>query len=104
MWTQKHGTIWPLNKTSETENSGLNRYDPHRPMCLNTRSKRSGTIRRCGLVRVDVTSLEEIRNVTVEVNFEVPYAHVMPSVAYSLLLLSVDQDIKLSSSFSIMSA
>ena len=55
-------------------------------------------------MREGVTLLEEIRNVTVEVNFEVPYAHVMPSVAYSLLLLSVDHDIKLSSSFSIMSA
>ena len=31
-----------------------------------------------------------------EVGFEVSYAQAMPSVAHSLLLLSVDQDVKLS--------
>jgi hypothetical protein len=35
----------------------LNRYNPHRLMCLNAWPIGSGNVSRCGLVSVDVTSL-----------------------------------------------
>lgn len=38
----------------------LNRYDPHRHMCLNAWLLWSGTIRWCSLVGVDVFLLEEL--------------------------------------------
>ena len=37
----------------------LNRYDPHRCMCLSAWPIKSGSIRRCGLVGVGVVLLEE---------------------------------------------
>ena len=41
------------------EGGGLNGYGPHRLICLNAWPIRSGTIRRCGLVGVDV-ALEKL--------------------------------------------
>lgn len=37
----------------------LNKYGPHRIICLNSWPVGSGTIRRIGLVGVDLTLLEE---------------------------------------------
>ena len=54
----------------------------------------SGTIRRYGLVGVDVALLEELCHCGA--GFEFSYTQAMPSVAYILSLLSVDQDIELS--------
>lgn len=42
----------------------LNRYDPHRHMCLNAWPMGTGTIRCCSLVGVDVFLLEEVCHCT----------------------------------------
>lgn len=38
----------------------LNRFGPHRIMCLNVWPKMNGNIRRCGLVRIDVALAEDV--------------------------------------------
>ena len=40
----------PFRKRDVGKCGGLNRYDPHRLMCLNAWPVGSDTIRRCGLV------------------------------------------------------
>ena len=67
---------------------GLNRYGPHRLMCLNAWPIGSGTNRRCGLVGESVL-------LCVGAGFEVSYAQAIPSVAHSLPLMSEDQDVEL---------
>jgi hypothetical protein len=44
------------------EYGGLNRCGPHRLMCLNAWPIWSVTLRRCGLVGVDMTLLEEVHH------------------------------------------
>ena len=39
---------------------GLNRYSPHGLICLNVWPIGDGTVRGCGLIEVDVASLEEV--------------------------------------------
>ena len=50
---------------------GLNRYGPHRLMCVNAWPVGSGTIRRCGIAGVSVALLRT--SVTVGVGLEVFY-------------------------------
>lgn len=64
---------------------GGNRYAPHRLMCLNTWPMGNGTIRRNGLVGVDVLCWRKC--VTMGVGFEVSKAQATPSVEHSLLVL-----------------
>jgi hypothetical protein len=54
----------------------LNRYGPHKVMCLTVWPIGCGTIRRCGLVG----------GVSVGAGFDVSYAQATPSVAHSLLI------------------
>lgn len=56
----------------------------------------SGIIRRSGFVGVGVWPCWR-KCITVEVDFEASYAHVMPSVEHGLRLLSADQEIMESS-------
>jgi hypothetical protein len=65
---------------------GLNRYGPHRPMCLDAWLMRNGTIRRCGLVG---------GSVTVEVGFLL-CSNFNKCGRQLFLLLPTDQDVELS--------
>ena len=54
--------IWLSKKVIESDRvcSGLNRFGPHRLMCLNMLDPGSGTIRKYGLFGVGVVLLEEV--------------------------------------------
>ena len=73
---------------------GLNRNGPNRLMCLTAWPIGSGTIRRCGLVGVGVTLLQEVCHCGGGL-WGLTYTQAMPSVVHSLLLPAV-QDVELS--------
>ena len=74
--------------------NGLNRFGPHKLMCLKAWPTESDTIRRCGLVEVDVALWEEVCHWGWSLGFQGPSG---PSV--SLLLPSADPDVKPSVTF-----
>ena len=49
-----------IDKEGDTHCGGLNRYGPHRLVCLIAWPIGSGTIRRCGLIRVGVALFKEV--------------------------------------------
>ena len=57
--------IWLSKKVIESDRvcSGLNRFGPHRLMCLNMLDPGSGTIRKYGLVGIGVALLEKVFHV-----------------------------------------
>ena len=74
----------PFRKRDVGKCGGLNRYDPHRLMCLNAWPVESDTIRRCGLVGGSVSLWRQ--------SFDVIYTQATPSD--NLLLLPSDQAVE----------